>query len=354
MKLFVNLLTYLFISFSLFAQEADIRTDANVPYELDCGDDINLLVKLTEIVYPADSRDEAEDQRKEIRESFRVYFKNFPEATKSFYTCINEDCQDESCYKDVENIFVNATEPKNLGNGNYRIIMYVYVNAECKQCGHPKNGDPDDPESEECPIEILAECMTTSTASYKHRVKKMKVETEEEALEEIERLKEIMEKMIDLAPDVPNVTLECVPHGCEPQEVCNGSYTIDDVTNTSPTFDGECWTVEFYLTITATCSSCTLPEKDPVPRSNRTLALQVELKPNPVHDVMMIELDTEMDMRSWQLEIFNAQGQLMFASTNALTDVQAMDVSDWSNGLYYLLIQSESEIIAKKSFIVNH
>lgn len=61
------------------------------------------------------------------------------------------------------------------------------------------------------------------------------------------------------------------------------------------------------------------------------------IHPNPTNGNLVIEIDPEVDPATIQIEIINAQGQIVFAVTPEM-NTENMDIRFLSTGLYYLVL----------------
>ncbi|MGM0666973.1 MAG: T9SS type A sorting domain-containing protein [Bacteroidota bacterium] len=81
------------------------------------------------------------------------------------------------------------------------------------------------------------------------------------------------------------------------------------------------------------------PEQDPRERIN--------IWPNPVKDILNIDIPSEMISRGFKTDIYDNSGRWLMSATDART----LNVSDLPRGVYLVIIRSENTVIAYNRFI---
>lgn len=117
----------------------------------------------------------------------------------------------------------------------------------------------------------------------------------------------------------------------------NGSYLV-------------CLTVTNYCGTTTVCDTVNIVMLGLRASSN----LQVDFFPNPVNDVLNIQF-AEQIQGSLKVEVVNSLGELVYRRKDVFpnTDKWRVDVSQFSNGIYFLRIDGEEKTF-QSSLIVRH
>ena len=73
------------------------------------------------------------------------------------------------------------------------------------------------------------------------------------------------------------------------------------------------------------------------------MANQLDVYPNPTNGILNIELTGQQEK---ELILYNTNGQQVY--TNKLNKTSTLDLSNLSNGVYYLQIKNEKSVDTKK------
>jgi Secretion system C-terminal sorting domain len=106
---------------------------------------------------------------------------------------------------------------------------------------------------------------------------------------------------------------------------------------------GEGVNVYFSAEVTNTCEG----EYPCQPTRDRPCPLQFRLSPNPAsHTVKIENLDANTQTMAFSYKIYNTLGNLL--TTNQASHQTSLDISQWSDGIYTVLIQTENGVQALK------
>lgn len=133
---------------------------------------------------------------------------------------------------------------------------------------------------------------------------------------------------------------------------------IDDV-NGVPTAHQFNWTqtqktalIDFLKTLTDTSIATEIKWSDPfspsLSTSSNTGNIQFTLYPNPVTDYLNIKFGNEMKDRIFDINIINSNGQKVFSESKFLRENYIINVSNLTDGIYYLNLKIGKESISKK------
>jgi hypothetical protein len=81
-------------------------------------------------------------------------------------------------------------------------------------------------------------------------------------------------------------------------------------------------------------------------KSQNNLLNSISLFPNPTKDVFDIELKAGIE--SFDVEIYNQLGSLLKTSHVAYTDKATIDISDFSSGIYYVVVKTKMGSVTKR------
>ncbi len=74
--------------------------------------------------------------------------------------------------------------------------------------------------------------------------------------------------------------------------------------------------------------------------------IAINIYPNPAHNLLNIDFDNTAD-KVRRISISNAEGKIMKV-LQPTTNLEKIDISTFSEGLYYVIFESENDLITKK------
>ncbi len=315
------------------------------------------------------------DERKEIIQGQIKTIINFNNAfaaakISSLYICDNSNCPNPvtmDCNKSAQVLRVKAVQRK-ISDNKYEVKFFGVVKVSCSVCDTAAGGGGicgDD--TFFMPQDILLECGTSQLVTigpaslFFNGTAAQATNFANNAAQSLKAYYQIFGHELPINP-------KCYDIICEPNEICIATKSLGSVTSNPPVQVDDnppCYRLDFYLNINVECSTCQEEKKDKEPQELKPEGTIIDqIYPNPVYDFVMIDLKKEQrapmiearaqnDSQQLKLYIVDQNGIQRYSSSfSAQEESIAISVNNLSNGIHFILIESDGSIVERRKIVV--